>query len=371
MNIGLVYSQTKNYPLALDFFLQSKEIAEELKQRENLKDIYFNLSEVYEFLGKHKQALLFHKKYLSVKDSLMNNETAEKLASMEARDETDKKSRELLLLQSKLDRQNRVQIVILIIVVLFVFQTLILVRENFGKRKAMQKAKNAETIFNNQFKLYYGTSLETIRSLSNQFSNVEIIPNNLNQLRSTLLWVYPKESFSIIFMAHSNLLNNNQHFIPSALSCLYQTVNTFTEFDAKKFVTLFQNATKKDNLIEYSFGNNLIVNCIIVKSDQLSYFGNVPFWHRKSNGKYNKIESSNGSSEPVFLKINHNDELFFSISSFETISNNNISKGIDNTLSVLSNETFENSVELIKSSYDFWKTSNEECCEAIILALRK
>ncbi|HOP03240.1 MAG TPA: tetratricopeptide repeat protein [Tenuifilaceae bacterium] len=367
MNIGLVYTQTKSYPLALNFLLQSKNIAEELNQRENLKDIYFNLSEVYDFLGEHKKALVFHKMYVNLKDSLMNDETAEKLVSMEARYETEKKSRELQLLQSKLDQQKKVQILTLIIVVLFVFQTLILIRENHQKRRAIQRIKCEKDSFNRFTSCFYENYFQNIKRIPCHFNKTVILPEKAKDFSSTILYTHPKDESLIVLMVHSNSLKSeDKNIVPEAFQHAYHAVNSANNFDAKKLYSLFKN-TYYQNIIEPK--NHLQLNCIILSSSQITYYGDQPFWYRKSESIVNKVERKTLSSEPTLLSTNDFDEVFFTISSPNALGQG-FDQPLSKTLEILNNEPFGNVIELIRSSYDFWETSAEENCEAIVFALR-
>lgn len=96
----------------------------------------------------------------------------------------------------------------------------------------------------------------------------------------------------------------------------------------------------------------------------------MPFWYRKAESKVHKVERKIPTEEPTQLSTNDFDEVFFTISSLDALGQS-FEKQLNKTLEVLNNEQFENVIELVKSNYDFWETSADEHCEAIVFALRK
>ena len=140
MGIGNVYTYTENHTKALEYFLQSLEILEELDDMElvmtlnnigstyiqlkkydgaekylkmglenaqkkkntyKLEFILENLSELYSKQNKYELSLDYYKKSIALKDSLFNIAKSEQLAEMQTKYETEKKDKELLLLANE------------------------------------------------------------------------------------------------------------------------------------------------------------------------------------------------------------------------------------------------------------------------------
>ncbi len=104
-----IFSKRNNYSKAIQFLRRSTVYAEGLKNIEILKYHYDFFSELFEKNGQLDSALLYLKKSNSIKDSLFTIETNEKIASINAKYETEKKDKEILVSQleiSKVKREN-------------------------------------------------------------------------------------------------------------------------------------------------------------------------------------------------------------------------------------------------------------------------
>ncbi|MBC8384192.1 MAG: tetratricopeptide repeat protein, partial [Candidatus Cloacimonetes bacterium] len=80
--LGLIYKSIGEFEKAKQYFLRSLQI-EEMNVIEKMKTIYLNQSEAYTAVGNEKKALEFYKLYASLKDSLAQKYSNERLADIQ------------------------------------------------------------------------------------------------------------------------------------------------------------------------------------------------------------------------------------------------------------------------------------------------
>jgi len=102
-NISSVLNKRGHSPEALQYATQALLIAERIGARAQIRDVLETLSIIYGTLGKHKESLNFYKRYVALKDSLWSKDIAEKLARLHAEYESERKDKEIKLLNK--DRQ--------------------------------------------------------------------------------------------------------------------------------------------------------------------------------------------------------------------------------------------------------------------------
>ena len=131
-NIGSLYLKLQNYDKAVLFLEKGLKLAQEIEADNILKESYIYLSELYTAKSNFQKALDFYKLYSSIKDSIFNEESDKHIAEMQTKYETEKKEKEITLLQRdneiqrlEVDRQKlgkmRLLFIILIIVILWFF----------------------------------------------------------------------------------------------------------------------------------------------------------------------------------------------------------------------------------------------------------
>ena len=82
-NIGFTYYKIGDYEKSINNLVKALSITKRYKQREVEKEILFNLSNVYEANSQLSEALSCYRYLTLLKDSLLNEETAENLSSLE------------------------------------------------------------------------------------------------------------------------------------------------------------------------------------------------------------------------------------------------------------------------------------------------
>jgi tetratricopeptide (TPR) repeat protein len=77
-HLANAYNEMKDYPKAISYGTQSLEISENRHDPEHQKDMHLILSEIYQGAHNTDKALYHYKKYISYRDSLINEENTKK-----------------------------------------------------------------------------------------------------------------------------------------------------------------------------------------------------------------------------------------------------------------------------------------------------
>lgn len=110
-SIGSVYSHLKQFDSASFYLREAQQLGELTRSMRVLMNNSFFWSAFFEAQGDTKQALEWHKNYARLNDSIYYDNSANKLAEMQALYQTDKKDQEIKLLQQeRLLQQNELQL---------------------------------------------------------------------------------------------------------------------------------------------------------------------------------------------------------------------------------------------------------------------
>ena len=98
-NLGTTYNSMKQHSRAMEYLKQSLALALEINKSDMISDNYSNIAETYGYMGDYKKAFEYKKLYIDVKDSLINESNSRIIAEMQTQYETEKKEKEIELLQ--------------------------------------------------------------------------------------------------------------------------------------------------------------------------------------------------------------------------------------------------------------------------------
>lgn len=119
-NIAFLYKKQENdsasirlYRMAMDTLILSGDLI-------YLKEVYDNLSDLYERNDDFESALKFHRQYLTVKDSIANEETINKIADIESKFEIAKLDKQIELIQRENELRTTRQYLIIGGLLLFI-----------------------------------------------------------------------------------------------------------------------------------------------------------------------------------------------------------------------------------------------------------
>jgi serine phosphatase RsbU (regulator of sigma subunit) len=97
-NIGLLYFKLEDNDKALQYFMRSYEVADEINSIVFLKNAALNIAEVHARKNDYRSAYKYYRRFSELKDTLFNEESAQKLAQMQSYYESDKKEQRIALL---------------------------------------------------------------------------------------------------------------------------------------------------------------------------------------------------------------------------------------------------------------------------------
>jgi len=104
--LGDIEMHLKNYKVAISNFLQSAIIADSTDNKLELKDSYKGLASVYSLISDYKNAFFYLQKYIDIKDTLFNAEKNKQLTEMDTKYQSEKKEKEILLLNKNKELQK-------------------------------------------------------------------------------------------------------------------------------------------------------------------------------------------------------------------------------------------------------------------------
>jgi serine phosphatase RsbU (regulator of sigma subunit) len=105
-NIGSVYLKMKDYTSAVKYLKAAAEQSKNMKANDLLKDSYQNLATAYSEMGNYKEAFNYSQLYIELKDTIMNETGIAQIAEMQTKYETEKKQKEIELL----NKENEIKV---------------------------------------------------------------------------------------------------------------------------------------------------------------------------------------------------------------------------------------------------------------------
>ncbi|WP_128755176.1 tetratricopeptide repeat protein [Aquimarina sediminis] len=103
--LGTIYFELEEYQKAVIFFQKSLEPSIKMQSRMEIKNNYYWLSKCYEELDEYDKGLFYYKKYTTMNDSIFNINKIKQIADIQIKYDTDKKEKEILLLQKEKEYQ--------------------------------------------------------------------------------------------------------------------------------------------------------------------------------------------------------------------------------------------------------------------------
>ena len=188
INIGILNKTLGNIEEAVDYLKRGIKIAGETNALSLLSLGYNHLAELYFDSGNFKEAYKFRNSYSAVQDSMFKEESAKAIAEMQTKYETEKRQKEIELLNKekdiqslKLIRSENFRIFLLVISVLLVL-TAILIYSRYRikiKTNKLLKDKNQQLEIANATKDKFFTIIA--HDLKNPLSGIKIISQSLSE----------------------------------------------------------------------------------------------------------------------------------------------------------------------------------------------
>ncbi|MBO7594610.1 MAG: tetratricopeptide repeat protein [Salinivirgaceae bacterium] len=159
LDLGRLYANNNLNKKAMPLLNDALQIAENIKNIELKTDILLLLSNIYASEGKHLLSYNLLKDYITLKDSILDNESVKRIAEMQISYETEKKEQELKIKDIQIlqeqERNSRQRIIIYfaitVLLVVLIFAAIV-IRKNKRIRKAneMLDEQNRQIIMQNE-----------------------------------------------------------------------------------------------------------------------------------------------------------------------------------------------------------------------------
>jgi len=120
-NLGKSYCQLKQYDQSAKCYLQSIDEGNKRHLTQGIQFVYEELAHTYDMAGDYKNARDSYVKYMTIRDSIYNNEKSKQIFELETKYQSEKKEKEILSLNLKEKKQNQ-----FISILAFIILTIIL-----------------------------------------------------------------------------------------------------------------------------------------------------------------------------------------------------------------------------------------------------
>lgn len=269
-NIGSAYLQLKDYTKARSYLLQGELKAKEFGSKRWLRDIYFELKMMATSQGRLREALNYADYYMAMKDSLFNEQMANRIADLEKRNEMDAKERELesikqerQLLEEKDELNNTLNAVLGVSCVLLLISAyLVINRQRLKIRKDKDLFESKEALSQAELANSQLRQAELKKEL--EFKNKELTSYTINFIRKNEVMEELKESIQSIKKEVDSTTS-------ARLAKLGRTVDNALDVDKdwEDFKLYFENVHKdffKNLKLKYpELGNSELKLCALLK----------------------------------------------------------------------------------------------------------
>jgi serine phosphatase RsbU (regulator of sigma subunit) len=106
-SMGHVYFKRGEVNKALQYFTEALSLCREDNAKDNEKEIAKDVSDAYKALGRYQEAYSYFVQYAALKDSVFNSESNKQLLDVQTKYETEKKDREIVLLNKDRELQEQ------------------------------------------------------------------------------------------------------------------------------------------------------------------------------------------------------------------------------------------------------------------------
>ena len=248
--LGDLYFAEKKYQKAINNYNTSSEISKKFGFNTLLLHNFQKISQCYEFSNNTAMALETYKKHVYYKDSILNQETNEKIAELEVKFDTNEKEK-LIIAQENEVKNARNKLIVVSIIALFIciIGFLIYYQQKFKNKQLEQefKLKNAIAKIETQNKLQQ-QRLTISRDLHDNIgAQLTFIISSIDNIK----YAFPIKDLSL-----DNKLNKISEFTKATILELRDTIwamnsndITFEDLHSRilNFIEKAQNATENIN----------------------------------------------------------------------------------------------------------------------------
>lgn len=306
--LGDLYFAEKKYQKAINNYNTSSEISKKFGFNTLLLHNFQKISQCYEFSNNTAMALETYKKHVYYKDSILNQETNEKIAELEVKFDTNEKEK-LIIAQENEVKNARNKLIVVSIIALFIciIGFLIYYQQKFKNKQLEQefKLKNAIAKIETQNKLQQ-QRLTISRDLHDNIgAQLTFIISSIDNIK----YAFPIKDLSL-----DNKLNKISEFTKATILELRDTIwamnsndITFEDLHSRilNFIEKAQNATE-----------NIHFKCILdsnIEKTKLSSVVGMNLYRTLQEAVNNSIKHA--SAKNITMEItSHNHKLTIVIS---------------------------------------------------------
>lgn len=224
-NIGDVYIKLNRKSEAINTLQQALEIAQKIGIADTRRDIYKVLSNAYQSQGNYRQAFESLNNYISIKDSLLNIETLEKVESLQAQYERDKLENQIASIKQKAHNQKLILFLTIGFSAILLIMLVFLVTQVISKKRLVTQHQLIKESILNRIQTSCA-NLEIVSqdpTVNNFFSNTwQLIPKEGNT--SFEFYYFRKGAYQIAYA----ILTKKKHIRQQVLNfCIYNHIQNF------------------------------------------------------------------------------------------------------------------------------------------------
>lgn len=206
--VGLAYMGTNNLTKAERYLMEGLEYSVKLGSKYEMQEYHLNLADLMERKSDFEKALMHSKTGWALKDSIFNAEKVNTINELEAKYQNEKKEREIIEVNAKLDRKERFQTFLLTVigvVVLFSLIAIFLLVQRFKLKRALL-SQEIDTL-----------RLQINSAMGGTIENLDI---TLDQFNEGLFNALSEREFEVLKLIHTQKSNKEM------ADELYVSINT-------------------------------------------------------------------------------------------------------------------------------------------------
>lgn len=369
--VGLAYARLNQPELALNNLNKGLEIAQKLNQKETIKDIFETQTEIFIQKKDFEKAFASYKQFTEIKDSLLNSETINKIETIQAEYESQKKEKELAEVNQKFQNQKTLGLIAVGVIVVFLFLTSLVIRENQNKRKinkiSEEKLNNINKAIRKIAANHINSQIEAINSLS-FFSKHWLVNSNNNHLVFIPFYKEPNIYFGLISKGFN--AENEEIFI-LALIDFFKTSFSQNQSIKEQFSAFL---TKDETWNKFNIDKQ-ILNIDFWAYNTLTnhhiYSGNISAFHINEANQINDLSKSAN----VLMELKKEDRLFFctsnNLNSFILSDQNSIQNTLNKIIEKSVDLSFDQQKEIIENSLELIEAGHGQNAQISILAIQR
>ncbi len=388
---------------ALNYYFKSLQISEEDKAIDNQKEVCLQIFRLFEKKGNSEQALAYYKKYNSLKDSIYNGESRNKLFELQAKYDSDAKEKENKLLQqdkmiSKKSLQTqRIMFYFIAGILLLVFVFTYISFKNLKKQKRMNVILQQQKELVEQSRkeildsIMYAKRIQTTILAHKEFIDSHVSKNFVyfkpkDIVSGDFYWAYKKNN--LFYLA---VCDSTGHGVPGAfmsllsISFLNEAIgeknilkpNEVFNYVRQKLIDNISKEGQKDGFdgvllcmnqdtkeITYSAANNRPViitenKLVELTSDRMP----VGYGERKEDFKLHTIDLK--KNDTLYLFTDGYADQFGGPKGKKLMY-----KKLHEFLVTISSQTFESQTESLGNNFESWKGNLEQVDDVCVIGLR-